>query len=153
MKKSGQRAVIIIVAVMGLLYVAGLLTCVRAQSRSANPTLQFLGVATNYLKYDKDRSWKTFSVSNAWPKTISYSVTEVDFRTNERWTSNSWPAASLMTRRESPGMVSPGSSDVFYAAIPNGVTPWRIHVLCSVTNRHFSWENGTYELISAEITP
>jgi len=107
----------------------------------------------NYLKFDKDRSWIAFTVSNATTKAITYVATAVDFQTDQGWTSNGWQAASLMTRRETPGLISPGGSDVFYASIPNGTPPWRLHISCSVTNRHFDWENGTYELISAEITP
>ena len=152
MRRSWKLAVIA-VAFIGLLVVVGLLAGLAAQPKVARPSIAVLGVATNYLKFDKDRSWIAFSVSNAMTRTITYVATAVDFQTEQGWTSNGWQAASLMTRRETPGLITSGGSDVFYASIPKGRTPWRLHISCSVTNRHSRWENGTYELISAEITP
>lgn len=152
MSMSSKRAVIA-VAFIGLLVVVGLLAGVALQTKVTRPSLVVLGVATNYLTFYKNRSWIAFSVSNATPRTITYGATAVGFHTDQGWTSKGWQAASLRTHRDTPGPILPGCSDVFYASIPNGSTPWRLHISWSVTNRHFSWEDGNGEAISAEITP
>jgi hypothetical protein len=159
MSLPSKRAVIAVVFIglvgaAGMLAVVSLLLRLAAQRKVAEPSLTVLGPATNGLRLFKDRSWIAFSISNATPKTITYAATAVGFHTDEGWTSNAWPAASLMTQRETPAMfIPPGGSEVFYASIPKGTTPWRLHVSCSDTNWHFSWMNGKCDVISAEITP
>jgi hypothetical protein len=124
---------------------------------------------------DSSRRWKAFSVSNGTSKTFLYIATAVDYRTPAGWISNRWAAAGLMTRRDTPGELLPGRSDVFYACVPTSSVPWRLRVGCfeagwrdplamHVTrfkrkiqglppSNTKSWSGRRYEVISGEVSP
>lgn len=191
MPKPSQRAVITIVSFMAIVLVVGLLAGLRGRPARSRPffspapsvlTLHVLGSATNYLKFDRDHNWKAFYVSNGTSKTLFYTVTEIEYRTADgwrsagSWLSNTLTSASLMTRRETAGEISPGTTDVFYATIATSSPSWRLRLGCfehgwsdslialrvrrlgspigglSPTNSK-SWTGRRYELISEEIAP
>src|SRR5437016_2143237 len=119
MPKPSQRAVITFVSLMAALLFIGLLAGL-ARPKSARPffspapnvlTLHVLGNPTNYLKFDRDNSWKAFSVSNGTSKTLFYTVTEIEYRTADgwhsagSWLSNTLTNTSLMIRRETKGEI------------------------------------------------
>ena len=76
-----------------------------------------------------------------------------------------------MTRRESPGEILPGNSDVFYACVTTSGIPWRLRIGCFEPSwldplektlgrlrglppsRARSWSGRRYELIGDEIAP
>jgi hypothetical protein len=140
-------------------------------------TIQVLGSATNYLKFDREHDWKAFCISNGTPKTVFYTVTEVEYRTADgwhsagSWLSNTLTNTSLMTRRETTGEIPPGSNDVFYATLSPTNLPWRLRVGCfqpswqdSSLARSIrlpiggtrspaakSWSGRRYELVGGEV--
>jgi hypothetical protein len=141
--------------------------------------MQALGSPTNYLKLDQEHDWKAFCISNGTSKTVFYTVTEVEYRTADgwhsagSWLSNTLTNTSLMMRRETIGVIPPGSNDVFYATLAPTNLPWRLRVGCFEQSWHDSslvrsirspfasttapasrsWSGSRYELIGAEITP
>ena len=190
MMKPANRALIYVTACMALLGVVGLLARSSVRPKGAKPffgpaptglALQFLGPATNHLKFDPDHSWRAFAVSNGTSKTLFCTVTEVDRRTNDgwfsagSWISNTLAASSLMTQHETPPVILPGGSGVFFASVSNSVLPWRLHVGCFEAgwsdplsmsvgkvmrqiqglppSNTKSWSGRRYELISGEISP
>jgi len=189
MPKPSQRAVTVL-SVMAVLLIVGLLAGLLARPESARPffslapsvlTLHDLGSATNYLKLDREHAWRAFSVGNGTSKTLFYTVTEIEYRTAYgwrsagSWLSNTLTNASLMTRRETAGEISPGITDVFYATIATSSIPWRLRLGCfehswsdplNTSVGRISariqglpppnakvWSGRRYELISEEIAP
>ena len=184
MHSPSKTRLIRIGAVLTLLVILGLVADLTARRKQARPffapapsnvTLQFLGRATNYLKLDHDHNWKAFSVSNGTSKLLFYTVTAIDYRNGAGWLSHSPAAASLMSHRETPGEILPGSADVIYASIPASSSPWRLRVGCFEASWHDpleisvskfrsklqglppsnqnQWTGKRYELISSEIAP
>jgi hypothetical protein len=73
MRNPSRIRLIGIGALLALLMILGLLGVLAPRPKGVKPffgpaptgvTLQFLGSATNYLRFDDDRRWKAFSVSN-----------------------------------------------------------------------------------------
>jgi hypothetical protein len=138
-------------------------------------SLVCLGPATNYLRLDHSQTWQAFSLSNGSSHRLFYTVTAVDLQSAGGWLSNSPAATGLMTRRETPGEIAPGGSDVFYASIPGSSVPWRLRVGCfeqawlDPMDRSLSrflakarglpaptgksWSGRRYELVASEIKP
>ena len=184
MPKPSQHAVTALILV-AILFIVGLLAGLMA--RPARPgaffspptkgvALHDLGRATNYLKLDREHSWRAFSISNGTSRTMFYAVTEVEYRTPEgwrsagRWLANTLTNSSLITRRDTAGEMAPGTTDVFYASIATTNVPWRLRVGCfesgwSDSISRFtakmrgssstvkSWSGRRYELVGEEITP
>ena len=187
MSKPSQRVVTAAI-IAAVVLIACLLAGLMARPSGPKPffrpppsqlTMQALGSATNYLKFDRDHEWKAFFISNGTSKTMFYTVTEVEYRSADGWHSaGSWISGtltntSLMTRRETIGEIPPGSNDVFYATLAPTNLPWRLRVGCFeqswqdsslVRSIHLpsfastpapaakSWSGGRYELVGAEIT-
>ena len=173
---------------MAILMVVVLLAGLLSRPKRPNPffspapnvlTLHDLGGATNYLKLDREHTWRAFSVSNGTSKKIFYTVSEIEYRTVDgwrsagSWLSNTLTNTTLMTRRETAGEISPGTTDVFYATIATSSVPWRLRLGCFESGwsdqldvrrisakiqglpppNSKSWSGKRYELISEEIAP
>ena len=185
MSKPSQRMVTVAI-LAAVVLIACLLAGLMARPSGPKPffrpppsqlTMQVLGSATNYLKFDRDHEWKAFCISNGTSKTMFYTVTEVEYLTADGWHSaGSWISGtltntSLMTRRETIGEIQPGSNDVFYATLAPTNLAWRLRVGCfeqswqdSSLARSIrspfgrttapalkSWSGRRYELVGGEI--
>jgi len=186
MPKPSARTVSIAIF-LAILIVAGLLVVLRSppfrpksffRPAPSALTMQVLGSATNYLKFDREHDWKAFGISNGTSKTVFYTVTEVEYRAADgwhsagSWLSNTLTNTSLMTRRETIGEIPPGSNDVFYATLAPTNVAWRLRVGCfeqswqdsslvrsirspiasKTKPASKSWSGSRYEVIGAEIT-
>ena len=190
MSKPSQRSMVAMFGLMAIVGLVVLLVKLMARPTHTRPffspapsalTVRVLGGATNYLKLDRDHDWKAFCVSNGTSKTLFYTVTEIEYQTADgwrsagSWISNTLTSASLMTRRETAGEISPGATDVFFAAVATSSIPWRLRLGCFESGwsdplaaslgrarasiqglpppKSKSWTGSRYELICEEITP